>query len=121
MKKSIFNLAAACGFSLLAMNAYADQNSKSMSGMKMDSAPAHSRHAAPLSEGEVKAIDRENKSITLKHGRIESPTVQMAPMTMSFAVREKALLANVKVGDKVKFMLENINGTATVTILSVQK
>lgn len=123
MKKSFFNLVAVCGFSLLAVNAYADQGSKGMdmAGMKMDNMPAKPASATALSDGEVKAVDKENKSITLKHGRIKSSTVEMGPMTMQFAVKDKALLSNVKVGDKVKFTVENINGTATVTALSVPK
>ena len=57
----------------------------------------------------------------MKHGRIKSATVEMGPMTMPFVVKDKALLSNVKVGDKVKFTVENINGEATVTILFIQK
>jgi Cu/Ag efflux protein CusF len=123
MKKSFFNLVAVCGFSLLAVNAYADQGSKGMdmAGMKMDNMPAKPASATALSDGEVKAVDKENKSITLKHGRIKSTTVEMGPMTMPFSVKDKALLSNVKVGDKVKFTVENVDGVATVTVLSVQK
>lgn len=123
MKKSLLNLVAVCGFSLLTMSAYADQNSKGMdrAGMKMDNMPAKPASVTNLSDGEVRAVDKENKSITLKHGRIKSSTVEMGPMTMQFAVKEKALLTNVKVGDKVKFTVENIEGTATVTALSVLK
>lgn len=123
MKKSFFNLVTVCGFSLLAMNAYADQSGKDMgmAGMKMNNMPAKPASATALSDGEVKAVDKENKSITLKHGRIKSATVEMGAMTMLFPVKDKALLSGVKVGDKVKFTVENIDGTATVTVLSVQK
>lgn len=123
MKKSFFNLVTVCGFSLLAMNAYADQSGKDMgmAGMKMNNMPAKPASATALSDGEVKAIDKENKNITLKHGRIKSATVEMGAMTMLFPVKDKALLSGVKVGDKVKFTVENIDGTATVTVLSVQK
>ncbi|GGI16965.1 copper-binding protein [Oxalicibacterium faecigallinarum] len=122
MKKSLLNLVAVCSFSLLTMTAYADQSKgMDMAGMKMDNMPAKPTSATALSEGEVRAIDKENKSITLKHGRIKSSTVEMGPMTMQFAVKDKALLSNVKVGDKVKFTVENIDGTATVTTLSVSK
>lgn len=128
MKKSFFNLVAVCGFSLLAVNAYAEQGSKGMDmagmkmeGMKMDKMPVKPASATALSDGEVKAVDKENKSITLKHGRIKSTTVEMGPMTMPFSVKDKALLSNVKVGDKVKFTVENVDGVATVTVLSVQK
>ncbi|MBF8179166.1 copper-binding protein [Herminiimonas contaminans] len=128
MKKSFLNLVAVCGFSLMAVNVYADQRTMGMDmagmkmdGMKMDKMPADSMSAMSLSDGVVKAVDKENSNITLKHGRIKSATVEMGPMTMSFPVKEKALLSNVKVGDKVKFTVENIDGTATVTILSIQK
>ncbi len=123
MEKSLLNLVAICGFSLLTMSAYADQSSKGtdMAGMKMDSVPTRPAKATALSDGEVKAVDKENKSITLKHGRIKSATVEMGAMTMPFAVKDKVLLSNVKVGDKVKFTVENIESVPTVTTLSVQK
>lgn len=123
MKKSLLNLVAVCGFSLLTMSAYADQSSKGMdmAGMKMDNMPAKPASATALSDGEVRAVDKENKSITLKHGRIKSSTVEMGPMTMSFPVKDKTLLSNVKTGDKVKFTVENVDGVSTVTTLSVQK
>ena len=123
MKKTLLNLAAVCGFSLMAVNVYADQRTMGMdmAGMKMDSMPANPTSATALSDGVVKAVDKENGNITLKHGRIKSATVEMGPMTMPFVVKDKALLSNVKVGDKVKFTVENINGEATVTILFIQK
>lgn len=128
MKKSVLNLVAVCGFSLLAMNAYADQGGRGMDmagmkmeGMKMDKMPAKPVSATALSDGDVRGLDKENKSITLKHGRLKSTTVEMGPMTMPFSVKDKALLSNVKVGDKVKFTVENVDGVATVTVLSVQK
>jgi len=128
MKKSLLNLVAVCGLSLLAVNAYADQGSKGMDmagmkmeGVKMDKMPAKPASTTTLSDGEVKAVDKENKSITLKHGRIKSATVEMGPMTMSFPVKDKMLLSNVKTGDKVKFTVENIDGAAKVTVLSVLK
>ncbi|ABR91533.1 Uncharacterized conserved protein [Janthinobacterium sp. Marseille] len=123
MKKSFLNLVAVCGLSILAVNVYAEQGSKGMdmAGMKMDSMQVKPASATALSDGEVKAVDKENKSITLKHGRIKSATVEMGAMTMQFAVKDKTLLSNVKAGDKVKFTVENIDGIATVTTLSVSK
>ena len=123
MKKSFFNLLTVCGFSLIAVTVHAEQGSMGMemSGMKMEKMPASSMNAMSLSDGVVKVVDKESGSITLKHGRIKSATVEMGPMTMSFAVKDKTLLSNVKVGDKVKFTVENIDGEATVTVLSIQK
>ncbi|MFC7287424.1 copper transporter [Herminiimonas sp. KBW02] len=123
MKKSLLNLVAVCGFSLLAVDVYAEQGSKGMdmAGMKMDGMPAKTTNTTVLADGEVKAINKESNNITLKHGRIKSTTVEMGPMTMSFPVKDKALLSNVKAGDKVKFTVENVNGEAIVTVLLVQK
>lgn len=96
-----------------------------MKGMKMDCMGSNSKKKSAdvtaMSEGEVKAADKANKSITLKHGHIKSNTVDMAPMTMSFPVKNPSLLSKVKVGNKVKFRVENVNDAATVTALVVQK
>ncbi|ABR91571.1 Uncharacterized conserved protein [Janthinobacterium sp. Marseille] len=123
MKKSLLNLVAVFGFSFIAITAYAEQGSRGidMSGMKKDKIPGNPMNTMSLSDGVVNAVEKENSHITLKHGRIKSATVEMGPMTMSFAVKDKGLLSDVKVGDKVKFTVENIDGTATVTVLSIQK
>ena len=42
-------------------------------------------------------------------------------MTMVFPVQNSSFLANVNVGDKVKFNVENVKGTATVTTLQPMK
>ena len=56
---------------------------------------------AALTDGEVRKVDRSTGKITLKHGDIKN--LDMPPMTMVFAVTDKALLDKVKAGDKVKF------------------
>jgi Cu(I)/Ag(I) efflux system protein CusF len=56
---------------------------------------------AGLAEGEVRKVDRAIGKITLKHGEIRN--LDMPPMTMVFAVTDKALLDKVKAGDKVSF------------------
>lgn len=122
MKKSLFKLTALLGLTAIALVVYADQRSggkdMDMGNMKMGDTSAT---ASSMAEGEVKAVDPSEKSITLKRGPIKSKTVEMGPMTMSFPVQQPAQLSNVKVGDKVKFIVENINGTATVTSLQRQK
>jgi Cu/Ag efflux protein CusF len=42
-------------------------------------------------------------------------------MTMAFAVKDPSMLSKVKVGDKVKFRVDNVKDVATVTALTVQK
>lgn len=51
----------------------------------------------------------------LKHGDI--PNLAMPAMTMGFNVMNKKMLNTVKAGDKVRFHVELMNGTPTVTHL----
>lgn len=69
----------------------------------------------PQSDGEIKKIDKEAGKITVKHGRLAN--LDMAPMTMVFKVKDPAMLEQVKVGEKVKFTAEKMNGALTVTAL----
>ncbi|WP_317204165.1 copper-binding protein [Janthinobacterium sp.] len=68
---------------------------------------------APMSDGEVKKIDKEAGKITLKHGPLAN--LDMPPMTMVFRVKDPAMLDQVKVGDKVSFVAEKVAGQLTVT------
>jgi Cu(I)/Ag(I) efflux system periplasmic protein CusF len=68
---------------------------------------------AALSSGEIKKIDKEAGKVTIKHGPLVN--LDMAPMTMVFRVKEAAMLDKVKVGDKVNFAADKINGALTVT------
>ena len=68
---------------------------------------------APMTEGEVRKIDKEQGKITLKHGEIKN--LDMPGMTMVFRVKEAALLDQVKEGDKIKFTADKIGGQYTVT------
>jgi Cu(I)/Ag(I) efflux system protein CusF len=95
------------------------KNMENMKGMKMDCMEGSPAKAASMSDGEVKAVDKANKNITIKHGPIDN--MHMGPMTMAFAVKVPSLLSKVKVGDKVKFRVENVKDVATVTALTVQK
>ena len=135
MKNSSFKATVAFGFAMLAMNAYADQGSggkgMDMGGMKMDCTKSMKAdcmasdstqakaQATSMSDGVVKFIDKTNNSITLKHGAIDN--MHMGPMTMAFALKDPAQLSKVKVGDKVKFHVENVNDIATITLLIIQK
>jgi Cu(I)/Ag(I) efflux system protein CusF len=71
--------------------------------------------AAAMSEGVVRKIDAANARITLRHGPLAN--LDMPPMTMVFRVQPPELLNAVKVGDKVTFHAEDINGTFTVTAI----
>lgn len=66
-----------------------------------------------MADGEVRKIDTAQEKITLRHGPIK--TLDMESMTMVFRVKDKAMLTSVKVGDKVKFRAERVNGQITIT------
>jgi len=78
--------------------------------------PAAAASTAPqaeLSEGEIRKIDKDAGKLTLKHGEIKN--LDMPPMTMVFTVAEPAMLGNLKVGDKVRFVVEQQNGKMVIT------
>jgi Cu/Ag efflux protein CusF len=123
MKKSLVKTTSALSFALLSLNTYANSDGMKMDkeGMKMGSMEMSASKGLAMNEAEVKAVDKANKSITLKHGPIQSKSVKMPPMTMTFPVEKAGLLAKVKTGDKVKFSVENMKDQATVTALTVKK
>lgn len=67
-------------------------------------------------KGEIRKIDTGAKKITLKHGPIKSLEMDEG-MTMVFAVKDGAVLAGLKVGDKVSFDASRINGQYVVTAI----
>lgn len=73
--------------------------------------------ADEMTDAEVRKVDVDAAKITLKHGDIKS--LEMPAMTMVFNVRDKAILGQVKAGDKVKFKAVNEVGKFTVTDLKV--
>jgi len=74
---------------------------------------------APLSDGEVRKVDKAAGKVTLRHGPI--PNIDMPPMTMVFQVKDATLLDRVKAGDKVKFAAEKDGSSYTVTAMEVAK
>ena len=62
--------------------------------------------------GEVVKLDRTQQKITLKHEEIKS--LDMPAMTMSYRMKDPAALDTLKVGDRVRFDAEKINGQYTV-------
>ena len=71
-------------------------------------------------QGEVRKIDEAAGKITLKHGPIKNLGMDQG-MTMTFRVKDPAMLKEVKVGDKVEFEAENTgSGYAVTKILKVK-
>jgi Cu(I)/Ag(I) efflux system protein CusF len=81
-------------------------------------APVYSQ--SPTIDGQVTKIDESASKITLKHGPIKKFDMSDG-MTMVFRVKDPAMLKQVKVGDKVKFDAEKINGQFTVTEIQRSK
>jgi Cu/Ag efflux protein CusF len=75
---------------------------------------------APMVNGQVTKIDESAGKITLKHGPIKKLDMNEG-MTMVFRVQDPAMLKQVKVGDKVKFEADKINGQFTVTKIEKAK
>jgi Cu(I)/Ag(I) efflux system protein CusF len=63
--------------------------------------------------GEVKKIDEAQSKITLKHGPIKNLDMDEEGMTMVFRVQDPSALKQVKIGDKVKFAADRVNGQVT--------
>ncbi len=80
-------------------------------------APAASAAAAPMTDGEVRKVDKEQGKVTLKHGPIAN--LDMPGMTMVFKVVDAKVLDNLKAGDKVRFAADKVNGALTVTAIEV--
>ncbi|WP_416047238.1 copper-binding protein [Cupriavidus basilensis] len=106
----VVGLALACSASAFA--AAGDMDMSGSSGRKASST------AASMSHGEVKKVDASTGKLTIKHGPLEN--LGMEGMTMVFRVKEPAMISQVKVGDKIDFVAEDLNGALTVTKLQVQ-
>ncbi len=107
----------------LAVPAMADSGQMNMNhgGMNHGTAMVHDGAIpmAKMSEGAIKKVDKAAGKITIAHGPLEN--LNMPGMTMAFAVKDKAMLDQVKVGDKVHFVADSVNGALTVTKLESAK
>jgi Cu/Ag efflux protein CusF len=70
-------------------------------------------------QGEVVKINEAQKKLTLKHGPIKN--LDMESMTMIFAMAEPEVMKTVKVGDKVTFEADRVNGRLTVVKIAKSK
>jgi Cu/Ag efflux protein CusF len=70
----------------------------------------------PSATGEVTKLDKAGGRVTLKHGEIKN--LDMPPMTMAYRVRDRKMLDEVAVGDRVRFAVERIDGQYTVVMIS---
>lgn len=75
--------------------------------------PAAKGAAAELAEGEIRRIDAALGLVLLRHGEIRS--LNMGPMTMSFRLKDPAMAAGLKAGDKVRFTAEQKGDLLLIT------
>ena len=94
MKKPVHTLAAAMVTAILSLSAATAQGS--------------------AVQGEVRKIDEAAGKVTLKHVPIKNLGMDVG-MTMTFRVKDPAMLREVQVGDKVEFEAEQAASGYTVT------
>jgi Cu/Ag efflux protein CusF len=110
-----FALSAMMISTALSTPVWAQQKADEHAGHHAASSPTAT--ADEMTDAEVRKVDIDAVKITLKHGDIKS--LDMPAMTMVFNVRDKAMLGQVKAGDKVKLKAVNEAGKYTVTDLKV--
>lgn len=74
--------------------------------------------AAHRMSGEVKKIDLAKGEIKIRHEAIAH--LDMMAMTMVFKAKDKADLANLKVGDRITFQAESLGGVLTAIEIKKQ-
>jgi Cu(I)/Ag(I) efflux system periplasmic protein CusF len=67
-----------------------------------------------MTDGLVIKIDQAVGKITIKHGPLKQ-CEREAGMTMVYRADNPAMLKNISVGDKIKFVADRANGQFTVT------
>jgi Cu(I)/Ag(I) efflux system protein CusF len=72
-----------------------------------------------MAEGEIRKVDKEAAKLTIKHGPLTE--LNMGAMVMVFRVKDKAMLEQVAVGDKVRFAAARVDGALTVTALDTAR
>jgi len=71
--------------------------------------------ASPMTDGEVKKVDKPAARVTLKHAEIKS--LDIPAMTMSYRVKDPKMLEQLQAGDKVRFSIERVDSQYTVVAI----
>jgi len=70
-------------------------------------------HAEAWVDAEVKKIDKPAARVTLKHGEIRA--LDVPAMTMTWRVKDAAMLDNLQVGDHIQFSAERSANQYVIT------
>ncbi|KVK86446.1 RND transporter [Burkholderia ubonensis] len=115
MKKALVSIAMGCALAFsAASHAAGEMGNMDMSGGAKQGAEA----ASGMSHGEIRKVDTAAGKLTIKHGPLEN--LGMDAMTMVFKVKDAAMLSQVKAGDRIDFVADEVNGALTVTKLQKQ-
>lgn len=81
-------------------------------------------HPAPpsrvtMARGDVEKIDPQAGTITVRHGPVVN--LRLPATTTVFRVKDRALISQVKQGDRINFSADEINGLLTVTRVELAK
>ncbi|KVK98569.1 copper-binding protein [Burkholderia ubonensis] len=115
MKKALVSIAMGCALAFsAASHAAGEMGNMDMSGGAKQGVEA----ASGMSHGEIRKVDTAAGKLTIKHGPLEN--LGMDAMTMVFKVKDAAMLSQVKVGDRIDFVADEVNGALTVTKLQKQ-
>ena len=94
-----------------ALGAVSAQAASDHAGHAMASPSAASAEMQMI-DAQVKKVDKAAGKVTLSHGPLTN--LNMPAMTMVLKVSNVAWLDQMKTGDKIRFMAENVNGAITV-------
>lgn len=112
MKKGLVLMATGCAVAFSAASyAGGDMAGMDMSGGAKQAAAAQQG----MSRGEIRKVDTAAGKLTIKHGPLDN--LGMGAMTMVFKVKDPAMLSQVKAGDKIDFVAEDVDGALTVVEL----
>ncbi len=75
--------------------------------------------AAAWADGTVKKINPDAGKVTITHGPLSS--LDMPAMTMVFRVKDPTWLEQMKPGDRIRFVVERLNGALTVTDIQASR
>jgi Cu/Ag efflux protein CusF len=98
----------------------ADKRSPGEASKMMPVPPAPgSPSGITTARGEVKKVDRAAGTMTVQHGPVVN--IQMPATTTIFRVKDRAMLDQIKQGDKINFSIEHATGLVTMIALEPAK
>ena len=87
-----------------------------MAGMDMSGgAKQQPRRRRACRTAKSAKVDTAAGKLTIKHGPLDN--LGMDAMTMVFKVKDPAMLSQVKAGDKIDFVAQDVDGALTVVEL----